>query len=112
MPQILGSSIAYRIAVGPQQGRKAFIKASACTNQRIETEPVCPWGRASWAGRAWASAGYYQIRIVEKFRGLWVHFFCPLIVPIDRIKFLVAFNLNIAVIFQILLYPLVLAFDH
>jgi len=52
MPQILGSSIAYRIAVGPQQGRKAFIKASACTNQRIETEPVCPWGRASWAGRA------------------------------------------------------------
>jgi hypothetical protein len=25
MPQILGSSISYRIAVGPQQGRKAFM---------------------------------------------------------------------------------------
>ena len=25
MPQILGSSITYRIAVGPQQGRKAFM---------------------------------------------------------------------------------------
>ncbi len=25
MPQILGSSVSYRIAVGPQQGRKAFM---------------------------------------------------------------------------------------
>ena len=25
MPQILGSSISYRISVGPQQGRKAFM---------------------------------------------------------------------------------------
>ncbi len=25
MPQILGSSISYRVAVGPQQGRKAFM---------------------------------------------------------------------------------------
>ena len=25
MPQLLGSSITYRIAIGPQQGRKAFM---------------------------------------------------------------------------------------
>ena len=25
MPQILGSSVSYRVAVGPQQGRKAFM---------------------------------------------------------------------------------------
>ena len=34
MPQILGSSVSYRIAVGPQQGRKAFMIRTICPLDR------------------------------------------------------------------------------
>ena len=45
MPQILGSSVSYRIAVGPQQGRKAFMIRTIRPSMAGTGHPGQTWQR-------------------------------------------------------------------
>lgn len=64
MPQILGSSISYRIAVGPQQGRKAFMIRSIPSLGHLYI--VCAFAGATTASSKAASAMVFATSVMGR----------------------------------------------